>query len=134
MDLKVSVMKSAEEQHYTLGVSYPANEVDAHGEYTTPEELEKTAWQYMASHGGIGLQHQDGTLGHGKPVESYIYRGPDWPIGDQVIKAGDWMLGVVWDDAAWALIKAGLLTGYSIDGEAYRKETPPPDQKGGEQT
>jgi hypothetical protein len=126
-DYKYSVAKAAEEQHYTLGVAYPANQVDLKGEYTTPEELEITAWRYMAKHGYIGIQHQNGTKGHGIPVESYIYRGPDWTVGDQTVHAGDWMLGVVWDDPAWFLIKKGMLTGYSIDGKAYRKKTDPPE-------
>lgn len=128
METKYGVMKADEEQHYTLGVAYPANKVDAHGEYTSPEELENTAWHWMAKHGGIGIQHQDGTLGHGVPVESYIYRGPDWTVDNQTIHAGDWLLGVVWDDPAWVLIKKGILTGYSIDGAAFRKETPPPER------
>jgi len=118
---RYGVMKAAEEQHYTLGIAYPANKVDAHGEFTTPEELEKTAWTWLAKHRKIGIQHQDGTEGHGIPVESYIYRGPDWEVNGQVVKAGDWLLGVVWDDAAWQLIKRGVLTGYSIQGDAFRK-------------
>ncbi|GMA49331.1 hypothetical protein GCM10025857_06880 [Alicyclobacillus contaminans] len=131
MDMaRYGVMKAAEEQHYTLGVAYPADKVDAHGEFTTAEELERTAWHWMAQHRRIGIQHQDGTEGHGIPVESYIYRGPDWKVGDQVVKAGDWLLGVVWDDAAWLLIKRGILTGYSIQGDAFRKKVAaPPDGK-----
>lgn len=126
-------MKSAEEQRYTLGIAYPANELDVHGEYTTPQQLEQTAWEYMAKGGGIGLQHTAGTLGHGVPVESYIYRGPDWTIGDQTVHAGDWLLGVVWDAVAWDLIKKGILNGYSIDGVARRQvhDVMPTSDEGG---
>lgn len=122
MDTRYGVLKAADSQHYTLGIAYPADEVDAHGEFTSPEELETTAWHWMATHRSVGLQHQDDTEGHGIPVESYIYRGPDWEINDQTVHAGDWLVGVVWDDDAWNLIQAGLLTGYSIQGEATRKK------------
>ncbi|MBX5477157.1 MAG: hypothetical protein IRZ18_08570 [Clostridia bacterium] len=118
---RYTVMKAAEEQHYTLGIAYPADRIDAHGEFTSAEELERTAWHWMAEHRLIGIQHEDGTTGHGVPVESYIYRGPDWEINGQTVRAGDWLLGVVWDDTAWDLIKRGVLKGYSIQGEAERK-------------
>ena len=55
----------------------------------------------------IGTDHADGTTGAGRVVESYIYRGPDWFIGDAAIKSGDWLLGTVWDETTWAKIKKG---------------------------
>jgi len=119
------VVKATAEQQYTLGVAYPVDEVDSHGDYTDAVELEKAAWDFMASgqvlKAGAGTDHAEGTDLAGTPVESYIYRGPDWIAedGETVIaKSGDWMLGVVWDDAAWERIKSGELTGYSIQGMA----------------
>lgn len=122
---KYYVLKAEHEQRYTLGVAYPADQVDAHGDYTTPEELERAAWEFMRrvqkGRATIGLMHRSGTDGAGTVVESYIYRGPDWHVGDQIVKSGDWLLGVIWDEQAWQLIKAGNISGYSIQGMA-RKE------------
>jgi hypothetical protein len=123
----VPIAKS-EKQRYTLGVVYAPGERDYHGDTMTPEELEKSAWAFAQKDGltgRVGIQHQSGTDGAGKVVESYIYRGPEWKIKDtsgrdQVIKPGSWMLGTVWDTDAWTKIERGALTGYSLQGVARK--------------
>jgi Putative phage serine protease XkdF len=126
----VNVFKAQDEQRYTLGVAYPAMKADVavaadgHIDFVSPEVLEKTAWAWMTEHRNIGLFHKAGTEGHATVVESYIYRGPDWHneiAGEtHVIKAGDWMLGTVWDEYGWQLVKAGLVNGWSPQGGARR--------------
>lgn len=117
-----------EEQRYVLGIAYqagPAPEIkrgaDGGRDYFSPDELEKAAWEFMKSR-LVGLFHgPDETVGHADVVESYIYRGPDWDLGDGVVvKAGDWLIGAVLDDAAWQLHKAGKITGWSPQGTARR--------------
>jgi len=110
------ILKAEEERRYTLAVAYPANEKDAHDDYMTPEELEKTAWNYLLKHRRVGLMHKDGTEGAGEVVESYIYRGPVWEVNGEKVKPGDWLLGVVWSPEAWERIKKGEFTGFSIQG------------------
>ena len=110
-----------EADHYTLGVAYPADFVDAHGNFADPRDLELAAWHFMAVHRTIDIQHTSGTEGHGTVVESYIYRGPDWKVtlpGGKtfVVKPGDWLLGVIWDDAAWPMIQRRLIRGWSVYG------------------
>jgi Putative phage serine protease XkdF len=125
------IAKSASAQRYTLGVAFPANKPevvkaqDGRRDVIGPAAIEKAAWEYLADGREIGIWHADGTVGHGRLVESYIYRGPDWhvPAADgttQVIKAGDWLMGVVWDDAAWELIERGLVDGLSPQGSGLR--------------
>jgi hypothetical protein len=133
------VFKSTEERHYTLGVAYPAMKPDAaraadgHRDFVSAEVLEKTAWEWMSKHRDINLFHRDGTSGHGEVVESYIYRGPDWTVPSPVdskpyvVKAGDWLLGAIWDDYGWALVKSGLINGWSPEGGA-RRRVPSPDR------
>jgi site-specific DNA-adenine methylase len=122
---KYTILKAEPEQRYTLGVAYPAERVDAHGDYTTPEQLEQAAWHFLervqAGTATIGLMHQPGRGGEGRVVESYIYRGPEWQVGQQMVRPGDWLLGVIWTPAAWERIKRGEITGYSIQGWARRK-------------
>lgn len=115
------------EQQYTLSVAYFAgrrDEIvkgqDGYRDYFTAETLEKAAHAYLATDPVIGLFHLDGTEGHGKVVESYIYRGPDWQSGDVLVKSGDWLLGIKWDDAAWSIIKSGKARGMSPQGRARR--------------
>jgi hypothetical protein len=116
------VVKSDEESRYTLGIAYPANEVDAHGDFTDAAELEEAAWNFMVKSRNIGTDHEDGTDFSGTVVESYIYRGPDWTSGEETITPGDWLVGAVWAEESWDRVKKGELTGWSIQGLALIDE------------
>lgn len=119
---RYTLAKADDAQRYTLGVAYPADEIDSHGDFASAEDVEKAAWQYLTKARGVGLMHKSGTDGAGVVVESYIYRGPDWTVDDQIVKAGDWLLGVVWDEASWQEIQTGRLRGYSIQGLSLIQE------------
>lgn len=115
------VVKAANETRYTLGIAYPANRVDVHGDYMSAEELEQSAWRFAkAGLAANGIQHKDGSGGAGDVVESYIYRGPKWDLNGQVVNPGDWMMGVIWDRPTWEAIRKGKLNGFSIQGFAQR--------------
>lgn len=138
-DAYVQVIKSAEERRYTLGLAYPAMRpdsavaADGHIDFVGEETLEKTAWEWMAKYRDVNLHHQNGTDGHATVVESYIYRGPNWTIRSPmdgksyVIKSGDWLLGTVWDEYGWQLVKSGRINGWSPQGGA-RREVPTPER------
>lgn len=125
-----SIIKSSDEKRFTLGIAYPANRLDSDKDWATIETVEKAAWTFL-SRANVGLFHSEGTDGAGIPVESYIYRGPDWTIertdedgnviAKETVKAGDWLLGVIWNEEAWDLIKQGKVTGYSLQGTATRR-------------
>jgi len=128
-DAAVAIFKSTPESRYTLGLAYPADRLDAHGEYMTAVELERSAWAYVQKYRDIGVVHLDGTEGAGTVVESYIYRGPDWEITapdgtETTIHAGDWLMGVIWQPEVWELIKSGELDGLSMQGYAIRRPVP----------
>ena len=118
---------------YVLGVAYQAGPdpriqrgADGGRDYFTAEELEKAAWRFLRNGPKVGLFHADGTEGAGAVVESYVYRGPDWDLGDGVIvKAGDWLIGAILDETAWALYKSGKITGWSPQGTATRRTVKP---------
>lgn len=135
--VKGVVVKSDEEIRYTLTVAYPADSPDVakardgFQDFASAAAVEKAAWSFM-DHREIGGFHQDGTEGAGKLVESYIYRGPDWPVeaadgSTQVIKSGDWLIGVIWTPEAWNDFKTGEATGVSMQGGAVRKNPSPND-------
>lgn len=126
------VLKSSATRQFTLGLAYPAMKpdvsraADGRRDFVSPEVLEDTAWSWLTKYRNVNLFHRDGTEGHFTPTESYIYRGPDWEVPSPVdakayvIKAGDWLLGGVWDDMGWAFVKAGLVNGWSPEGTARR--------------
>lgn len=130
--LKGVVVKSEEEQRYTLTVAYPANKPDVavaqdgHIDFASAAAVEKAAWGYLRKSPNVGLYHRSGTDGSGEVCESYIYRGPDWTIqaadgSEQVIKAGDWLMGIIWSEESWPLVKQGLIGGVSPQGRAKRR-------------
>jgi hypothetical protein len=116
-----------DEQRYVLGVAYQAGPdpmikrgADGGRDFFSPEELEKAAWKFLKNGPESGLFHADGTEGAATVVESYIYRGPDWDLGDVVVKSGDWLVGAILDEHAWQLYKSGRVTGWSPQGSARR--------------
>jgi hypothetical protein len=116
-----------DEQRYVLGIAYQAGPdplikkaEDGGRDFFTAAELEKACWSFLPAGAEVGLFHADGATGHGTVVESYIYRGPDWDLGDVVVKSGDWLVGAILDDTAWQLYKAGRITGWSPQGKARR--------------
>ena len=123
---------TATPQRYLLALAYQAGKderimkgVDGARDYFTPAELEKAAWSFLASgNPEVGLFHgPDQTKGHFTVTESYIYRGPNWDLGDGiVVKAGDWLVGGVCDAVAWDLYERGLITGMSPQGVAKRRK------------
>lgn len=122
------------EQRYLLTVAYQAGRderiakgQDGHRDYFTAAELEKAAWSFLGDGGRqVGLFHMDGTEGRAQVVESYIYRGDPWAItaadgSEVVVKAGDWLVGLVCDEVAWSLFKSGHVAGVSPQGSAKRR-------------
>lgn len=127
-----AVLKTEDERRYTLTVAYPANKADAsvaadgYRDFAGPQAVEDACWAYTTKSRQVGLWHADGTDGAGDVVESYIYRGPDWEIeaadgSTQVVKAGDWLLGIRWSEQTWPLVKQGLIGGVSMQGTASRR-------------
>lgn len=120
----------APEQRYLLSLAYQAGPdrrimrgADGGRDFFTAAELEKAAWSFLPGGAMVGLFHgPEDTVGHFTVVESYIYRGPDWDVGDGiVIKAGDWLIGGIADEIAWDLYKRGRITGMSPQGVAKRR-------------
>lgn len=119
-----------EEQRFVLGAAYqPGRDPriqrgqDGGRDYITEEELEKAAWSFLASGSPvIGIGHLDGTAGAATVVESSVYRGPDWDIGNGiVITKGTWLIGAILDEHSWQQAKAGKLNGFSPQGVAKRR-------------
>ncbi len=127
------VVKASNERRYTLGLAYPAmrpdcaKAADGFVDFIRPDKLENAAWSWMAHHREINLFHSKKSehQARGEVVESYIYRGPDWEIATKsgkitTIMAGDWLVGAIWDETAWPLVKASLVNGWSPEGGARR--------------
>lgn len=117
------------EARFVLGLAYQAGRddritkgLDGSRDYFTAAELEKACWSFGRGPREVGIMHQDGTVGAAVVVENFIWRGEPASFGDVVVKAGDWVMGAILDEPAWALYKAGKITGFSPQGGARRRK------------
>ena len=121
-------LRKAEERRYTLGPLYMPNTIDAHGEYTDEDELQKAVWEYVRKGDRrIRLQHnRDVVAGEWVEVMTWPYEMTvETAMADGTVEKSEYpantvFMGVVWKDWAWDLVKAGKVRGYSIGGKAER--------------
>jgi Putative phage serine protease XkdF len=113
-------------------LAYPANRpdvstaADGYRDFASKAAVEDAAWHYLTASPVVGLWHEDGTDGAGEVVESSIWRAPDWTIkavdgSEQVIRSGDWLLGIRWSPETWPLVRDGKGRGVSMQGQARRR-------------
>jgi len=113
------------DSRYTLGPWYVPGQLDAHGEWTDTEELQKAMWDYVKSGDrDIRLQHNVDVVA-GEWVEAmtwpYTVEIPMFKADTNVTEnvtfpAGTAFLGVQWKPWAWELVKSGKVRGFSIGG------------------
>lgn len=113
-----SIIKD-DSKRLVYGVVYePFNgsNLDAHGDYATAEEIEKTAHQYLEKFGEVSFMHEQRINDQAKVVESFI--APcDYKQGNETIKKGAWvMVTHVLNDKLWKMIQDGEIDAYSIEG------------------
>jgi hypothetical protein len=101
----------------------PDTTIDSQGDYYTADDIE------LAAHGFLeavakgeawgDLMHDDASQ-IGYPVESFI-APVDFAAGDQVVKAGSWVIGMHYPDPAiWDLVQKGELAAFSVAGSGKR--------------
>ncbi len=117
------------EQRYTLGPVYVPGLEDAHGEYTDADTLQTALWNWVRKDDRrIYLQHSEKVAGEMVEVLTWPFEieapleVPEQGVSKFTFPANTPFLGVVWEDWAWELVKAGELRGYSIGGRARRIE------------
>jgi hypothetical protein len=122
------LIKQATEERFTLAPWYIPEKYDAQNEWTDARELQKALWEYVQSGDRtIRLQHNKNvragewveamTLPHSWTTPMTKANGATTEI---TYPAGTVLLGVIWDDWAWDMVKKGEITGFSIGGSAER--------------
>lgn len=126
---KAFFLQKQAEKRFTLGPLYVPDFMDAHGEWTDANELQAGVWHWVRTGDRrIFLQH-DTDVEAGEWVE--VMTMPQaWtvqmmdaqgnPIGEVTYPPNTTFLGVVWNEEAWEMVKAGQLRGYSIGGYSDR--------------
>jgi hypothetical protein len=122
------VSKAEHDKRYTLGAMYIPDQLDAHGEWTDSEELQRAVWDYVRTDDRrIRLQHnRDVVAGEWVEVMSFPYEltvpitTVDGMETTHTYPANTVFLGVIWEEWAWEKVQAGEILGYSIGGRAER--------------
>lgn len=122
------VAKADDAKRYTLGAMYIPDRIDAHGEWTDADELQRAVWDYVKTNDRrIRLQHdRDVVAGEWVEVMAFPYEltvpiktinGID---ANHTYPPNTVFLGVIWEPWAWKKVQAGEILGYSIGGKAER--------------
>ena len=124
----VGDLRKSEEHRFTLGPWYIPDMIDAHGEFTDADELQRALWRYVRSGDRrIRLQHNVEVVA-GEAVEMMTWPNevtlplamPDGSVSEATFPPNTVFLGVVWEPWAWEYVKAGRISGYSIGGTTDR--------------
>lgn len=108
-----------EDERYVLGVVLVPNEYDSQGDIYDEDTVRKASEYFMEHARTLGLMHETAlTEKKVKILENYV--APcDLTIDGQRVKKGTWLLAArILDDKLWQAVKAGSLTGWSIEGSA----------------
>lgn len=123
----VPIAKADEDRQIAYGVVLEPctaeTTIDTQGDWYTAEDIELAAHGFMAAVakgiGGSGLMHSGAEL-IGYPVETFI-APVDFQLGDDIVKAGSWVLGVHYPDPEiWAGIRKGKYAAFSVQGRGVR--------------
>ena len=126
----VEMLAKNDEMRFTLGVVYSPDAVDAHGEFTTARALQDAVHNFMKA-GDLRLRLQHDTSKEiGDIVEMFTlpadaeFKLQIPEVGEKVVSVneGTVLMGVIWEKAAWPLVKSGAIAGFSLGGRAARVE------------
>lgn len=103
------------EEQAGVGAGAVPGKTDA---WASPDEIRAAAHRFMKNGGLINRQHED-LMPYGQLVENFI-APVDMTIGDELIKAGSWCVGIEPTDEGRRLIDAGEWDGVSYQGDGFR--------------
>lgn len=125
--IEVDVFKSDSEEHLVFGwANVSVNEngdipMDWQGDITSPEVLEKAAYNFVLKHRTTGEMHQGESVGH--MVESVMFtkqKMESMGIPENIVPEGWWIGFYVPDETIVAKIKTGEYKMFSIQGKAKK--------------
>lgn len=117
---EVPIRKTNAEKRMVYGVVYAPDEIDAHGDFTTADEIEKAAYGFMKN---LRLHQIDKDHSFAPApayvAESWLIRTPDPLFPEE--KEGAWAVGIKIEDASlWEAVKGGEYKALSLAGFCER--------------
>ena len=116
----VRLVKRDAERRLVTGVVLEPDTVDLQKDTVTAEEIGLAMERWMLAGHAWDVQHEGPEREDIKLVECYQCPA-DVVIGEEPVRKGTWVTTVkVLDDDLWAKVKAGEITGFSIEGLGVR--------------
>jgi len=118
--IAVRLVKRDAERRLVTGVVLEPDTVDLQKDTVTAEEIGLAMERWMLAGHAWDVQHEGPEREDIKLVECYQCPA-DVVIGEEPVRKGTWVTTVkVLDDDLWAKVKAGEITGFSIEGLGVR--------------
>lgn len=116
----IPINKIDDDKKIVYGIVYSPNQVDAHGDYATADEIEKACYAFMkkSKTGNVDTQHD-------MDVAKNCYIGENWIVKDNdalfPAEVGAWAVALkIENEEIWKSIKEGVYTGISMYGHAEK--------------
>ena len=114
--LECRILKADDERHVITSVVYEPMTKDAHDNFMTAEQIEKSAHWFLKNGNKVDFQHNFVATEGCAIVESYI-APEDIEIGGEKVTKGTWVASIeVQNDDIWAMVQKGDITGFSMGG------------------
>lgn len=119
-EFEVAIKKFDFDQGLVYGIVYAPNDVDTHGDFTSPEEIERAAHEFLPR-AQLDKNHAE-DVSDVEVVESYI-APVDFTLGAHNVKKGSWLIvSRVNNTDLKKEILEDKITGYSLEGTAVKVE------------
>lgn len=116
-DIEFQFIRKVAAEQIVSGVVYEPDVIDADGDWTSVDEIEKAMMSYMENYQEVRFQHGQKVV-NAAVVECFIVR-ESFREGGQLVRKGSWYQTVkVRDKALWSKIEKGEITGFSMGGLA----------------
>jgi hypothetical protein len=119
LDLSYTFKGVSNDEQIVYGEVYAPYILDTHQEMMLPDDIKKMAHDFFLNgkYDQFDVMH-DNKVVSAKAIESFIARD-----GDPDFTPGSWVLGVkVMDAATWKEIKAGNISGFSLEAYVTKRE------------
>jgi hypothetical protein len=130
-DPHYAIVQRSSDKRYTFGVLYTPDEIDAHGEYASADDLQKAVHDYVMR-GDLELRDMHDTskkIGHVVEIVTWPFEvelelmvpgETDKATNTVTVPPGTVFTGVIWSEDVWPDVKAGKYKGYSLGGKTVR--------------
>lgn len=118
----VDIVKHDFSRGLVYGVVYEPDTLDTHGDYTSEDEIERAAHDFLPR-SVMDIQHDGNDLPDVEVVESYIAPCSFKFASGEKVKKGSWVIVSRVNNAELRKsIESGAITGYSLEGKCSKVE------------